>query len=80
MMVNADVDGYTKALNHRKTPKNVKKNNILKTKRILKPNYKFSGGPVFTFTSPGGRGNSRLFPTVSYATECETVSLTNAPE
>jgi len=38
-----DVDGYTKTLNHqnvlRKTQKN---NNLLKTKRILKPKYSMS--------------------------------------
>jgi len=31
-----------------------KNNNILKTKRILKPKYKLSGGAVFTFSLPGG--------------------------
>ena len=46
MMVNPDVYGYAKTLNHRKTSKNIRKtqkyNNRLKTKRIQKPKYKLS--------------------------------------
>jgi len=37
-MVNADVDGYNKTLNHRKMLRKTQKNkNLLKTKRTLKP-------------------------------------------
>jgi len=58
-MVNPDVDGCTKTLNHRKTFRQTQtKNNLLKTKRILKPKYKLSGGPVFTFSLPGWGGSS----------------------
>jgi len=47
-MMNADVDGYTKTLNHRKI--------IWKTqkKTILKPKYKLGGDPLFTFNLTGG--------------------------
>jgi len=34
--------------------KNAKSNNLLKTKRILKPNYKLSEAPVYTFSLTGG--------------------------
>jgi len=34
-MLDADVDGYTKTLNHRKTLQNQKNNTLLKAKRIL---------------------------------------------
>jgi len=52
-MVNADVDGCTKILNHRKIiRKTHKNNNVLKTKRMLKPKYKLSGRPAFTFILP----------------------------
>jgi len=38
MMVNLDVDGYSKTLSHRKIlRKTQKNNNLLQTKRILKP-------------------------------------------
>jgi len=53
MMVNPDVNGYAKTLNHRKSPKNFRKtqkySNRLKTKRIQKPKYKLSaaGGGRF---------------------------------
>jgi len=44
MMVNLDMDGYTKTLNHRKIIRKVQKNNnLLKTKTILKPKYKLNG-------------------------------------
>jgi len=55
-MVNADVDGYNKTLNHRKILRKTEKNkNLLKTKRTLKPTIsgKLSFGPVFTFCLPG---------------------------
>jgi len=35
MIVNPDVDGYTKTQNHRKTLRKTQKNNLLKTKRIV---------------------------------------------
>ena len=50
MMVNPGMDGYTKILNHRKIPQTRKKQQILKTKRILTPKYTLSGYPVFTFS------------------------------
>jgi len=50
MMVNLDVGGCTKTINHRNIIRNMQKNNnLLKTKTILKPKYKLSGGSVFTF-------------------------------
>jgi len=55
MIVNPDVDGYNKILNHREIlRKTQKNNNLLKTTRILKPKYKLSGGQVFTFSLFGG--------------------------
>jgi len=52
-MVNPDVDGYTKTLNHGKILQKVQKiKNLLKTKRILKPKYKLSGGPFCTISLP----------------------------
>jgi len=52
--VNPEVNGQTKTLNHRKIiRKTYKNNNLLKTKRMLKPKYKLSGRPVFTFSLPG---------------------------
>jgi len=40
MIVNPDVDRYAKTLNHRKSIRKTQKdNNLLKTKRILKPKY-----------------------------------------
>jgi len=43
-MVNLDVDGYTKTLNHRKIIRKIQKNNnLLKTKTTLKPKYKLMG-------------------------------------
>jgi len=55
MMVNLDVDGYTKILNHRKIIRKMhKNNNLLKTKTILKPKCKLRGGSVFTFSLPRG--------------------------
>jgi len=38
-MVNLDVDNYAKTLNHRKIIRKTQKNNVLKTKRIVKPKY-----------------------------------------
>jgi len=35
MMVNPDVDGYTKTLNHRKIIRKTPKNNVPKNKKIL---------------------------------------------
>jgi len=62
MMVNPD--GYNKTLNHRKILRKAQKiKNLLKIKRILKPKYKLSGGPVFTISLPGlGGGDWRLCP------------------
>ena len=54
-MVNLDVGGCTKTINHRNIIRNMQKNNnLLKTKTILKPKYKLSGGSVFTFSLPRG--------------------------
>jgi len=52
-MANPDVDGYTKTRNHRKILQKDKKK-LLKTKGILKPKYKLSGGPGFTFSLQEG--------------------------
>jgi len=55
-MVNPDLDGYSKTPNHRKILRKMQnKNNLLKTKGILIPKYKVSGGTVFTFSLSGGR-------------------------
>jgi len=52
--VNPDVDGYSNTLNHRKILlKTQKSNNSLNSKRILKPKYKLSEGPVFKYDLPG---------------------------
>ena len=57
MMVNLDVDGYTKTLNHRRIIRKMQKNNnLLQTTTILKPKYKLSGGLIFTFSLPRGGG------------------------
>jgi len=48
MMVNSDVDGFSKTLNYRTVMKNNK--TLLKAKRILNPIYKLSGGPNFRFS------------------------------
>jgi len=68
MMVNPD--GYNKTLNHRKILRKAQKiKNLLKIKRILKPKYKLSGGPVFTISLPGlGWGRLAPLPSVTYAT------------
>ena len=61
-----------KNLNHRKIIRKTQINNILlKTKTILKPKYKLSGGPVSTFSLPRG-DDSPLHPAVSYATDFTT--------
>ena len=51
-MVNQVV--YT-GLKNKNTPKNEKNNNLLKTKRILNMKMSAKGGPVFSFSLPGGR-------------------------
>jgi len=44
-----------KTLNHRKIIRKMQKNNnLLKTKTMLKPKYKLSGGSVFIFNLPIG--------------------------
>jgi len=48
-------------------PLKAQKNNLLKTKRILKPKYKPSEGRVFTLSLLGG-GDSPLCPPVNYGT------------
>jgi len=50
-MVHPDVDGYTKTPIQRKILRKTKKgDNLLKTKRILKPKYKLNGDLGFTFS------------------------------
>jgi len=66
-MVHPDVDGYSKTPNHRKILKKTHKNNLLKTKRILKPKYKLSGGRFLHLACHGGRFDPLL--TFSCATE-----------
>jgi len=51
MIVNPDVDVYTKTRIHRKTSKNSKKQQP--TENSL-PIYKLRGDPLFTFSLPGG--------------------------
>ena len=56
MMVNPDVDGYTTTLNHRKILlKTQKNNNLRKSKRILKPKYRYklSGDQVLHLLRQG---------------------------
>ena len=48
-MVNPGVDDYTKPKSTANLRKTQKRDNILRTNRILKPKYKPSGGLVFTF-------------------------------
>jgi len=48
-MVNPGVDGYTKPQTNGKISE---KDNLLKTKRILKSKDKVGGGLVFTFSWP----------------------------
>jgi len=68
MIVNQDVDGYTKTLNHRKIlQKTRKNNNPLKTKRILKPKYNLSGGRFLHSACQGANRPSTPTP-MSYAT------------
>jgi len=58
--VNPDVDGCKKALHIWKILRKAQKNNnLMKTKRILKPKYKLSGRPVFTVSLPVGGGAIR---------------------
>jgi len=55
MMVNPDVDGYTKTLNHREVlRKTQKNNNLMKAKKMPKPKYKLSRGQVSAFSFQGG--------------------------
>jgi len=61
-----DADDNTKTLNHRKMLQKTKKQQPSENQRILKPKYKQSGGPVFTFSLP--RGRFAPLPPVSYAT------------
>jgi len=85
MMVNPDVDGYTQTLNHRKILRKTQKNNLLKTKIILKPKYKVGGGPVFTPSLPGAiRLSSPSVTPLLMSTENSTFicnnDFTNSPE
>jgi len=61
MMVNLDVDDYSKTLNHRKIIRKLQKKNPLTTKTILKPKYKLRWSSVFTFSLSRG-GNSTHCP------------------
>jgi len=55
MTVNPDVDGYTNTLNHQKILRKTQK--TTENHKILKLKYnKASGGPSFTFTVAGMRG------------------------
>ena len=64
MMLNPDVDGYTKTLNPRKILQKRKNNVLLKTKIIVKPKYKLSGGLIFKFSLPGGWRFAPLSPVI----------------
>jgi len=60
-MVNPDVDGSTKTLNQRKILQKTQINdNLLKTKRMLKPKYKPNWAWLFTFRLAGR--NSPFLP------------------
>jgi len=75
MMVNLDVGGYIKTINHRNIIRKMQKNNnLLKTKTILKPKYKLSVGSVFTFNLPKG-GKFDPLPPVSYVTSYDILHL-----
>jgi len=56
--------GKTKSLHNRKALRKTQKNNLLKTKRILKTKLKLSGGPGFWFSLPGGAMHSSDLPSV----------------
>jgi len=43
----------------------MQKDNLLKTKRILKPKDKLSGGPVFTFSWPVESNHPSSLPPVA---------------
>ena len=66
-MVNLDVDGYTKTLNHRKIIWKMQNNNLLKAKTILKPKYKLSGSRFSHLACQEG-GKFDPLPRVSYVT------------
>jgi len=66
-MVNSDVVGYTKTLNHRKIPQRTQKNNLLKANRILKLKCKLSGKSFFNILLHRGEANRPSAP-VSYST------------
>jgi len=75
MMVNLDVDGYTKTLNHRRIIRKMQKhNNLQQTTTILKPKYKLSGGSIFTFSLPRG-GKFDPLPLVNYVTGYDILYL-----
>jgi len=42
-----------------------KKHNLMKTRRILKPKCKLSGGPIFTFSLPGRASRHSASPPVT---------------
>ena len=64
MMLNPDVDGYTKTLNPRKILYKRKNNVLLKTKIIAKAKYKLGGGLIFTFSLPGSWRFAPLSPVI----------------
>ena len=51
-----------------------KDDNLLKTKRILKPKYKLSEVLFFTFSRPG-ESKSPLIPPASYSTATNTLNI-----
>jgi len=61
-MENTDRMSVLKPISQENTPKNAQNNNLLKTERILKPDYKLSGRPVFKFSLPGGWGGGGILP------------------
>jgi len=66
MLVNPDVDGYTKTLNHRKIIRNTQKNgNLLETKTPLKPKNKLRWARVSRFAC---QGQFALLILVTYVT------------
>ena len=68
MMVNPDVDGYTKTVHIRKILRKMqKKQHLTENQKNTQTESKLSGGPVFIFSLPGG-GRFALLVPVSFAT------------
>jgi len=71
VVLNPDVDGYTKTLYHRKILQKTQKTTVLK--QNTKTKHKLSGCPIFTLSLPGGR--FALCSPVSYAAAIRPLCL-----